>query len=65
MVAIATMLTAGNKLATISNIMNTDRKAYKQVIENIHEALKKEFIELKSKADVLFSATDQKDNLTS
>ena len=38
----------------------TDRKTYKQIIENIHEALKEEFIELKDEADVLFSTADLK-----
>lgn len=47
---------------TAENIINdlkilTDRKAYKQIIENINEALKEEFLELESEADVLFSTT--------
>ena len=44
----------------------TDRKTYKQIIENIHEALKEEFLELKSEADVLFDTSGKKlitDNL--
>jgi len=32
----------------------TDRKAYKQIIENIHKALIEEFLDLKGEADVLF-----------
>jgi len=44
-----------------------DRKAYKQIIENIHEALKEEFLDLKSEADVLFGTADLKktNNLSS
>ncbi len=32
----------------------TDRKAHKQIIENIHEALKEEFLGLQSEADIIF-----------
>ena len=40
-----------------------DEKTYKQITENIHRALKEEFLELKREADVLFSTEGDK-NIT-
>ncbi len=34
----------------------TDRKAHKQIIENIHEALKEEFLEVQTEVVIMFSA---------
>ena len=41
----------------------TNEKTYKQITENIHRALKEEFLELKREADVLFSTEGDK-NIT-
>ncbi|MBU2634660.1 MAG: 1-acyl-sn-glycerol-3-phosphate acyltransferase [Nanoarchaeota archaeon] len=40
----------------------TDKKSYKQIVENIHKALEEEFLELKTKADKLFSPSKENSN---